>query len=532
LIANRFVPLGVLALNALWAFLIPTQTGKLLAAAGVMSAVLVMTSGRASRRINHPGCLAMFLLPGISLLHATRLAFWRLDGRGWLILAWLVYAIVLESESSAGSGKRASMHGMFDLPLGLFIFWTSVLWLTVVLDLGVGNIAMRANRTATGPCRVDWLSTMVSIWESNPASQHLFLAWRGVSAFADRIVYENHVHPYLLAMYGWIAAMRTFAGVPTYVASNSIAILITAFVTGALVVLLAQTGLVGRSRGATGCLALFVAIGFVMTTWRLWDDFYRFNTDNPYPLIAALFVVVYAFLLTPAMRGASVAVSMLLAALSPIHVPMLALAVACLFGRPGRTPREFIDNNQLILQICAWSTLVAVLVMAVPWTLVAWKGYQGQASTFLYRSGLDGDTSYFRNIALAVWSACPANCCGSPRPATNLLFPAFLPLGVFCWPISRSDESNRFGGLGRLTLFVATPYLVSLVFFAQSVSVHPYLYDHLLIVPAVIIGAALMTTDWVRSRLHGPGLLGFLLFGAALIMSNLIAIAQGLARLQ
>jgi hypothetical protein len=219
----------------------------------------------------------------------------------------------------------------------------------------------------------------------------------------------------------------------------------------------------------------------------------------------------------------------LFVALSPIHLPMLLLAVGCLFGEPGRSLKEVIARNRYVLRLAAWTTGVGVTVMAVPWTLTAWKGYHGLGSPFMLRSGLDGDTSCFHNIIQAVWSACPVNVCGTPRSFVTVLFPAFLPLAGFMMIAARTADADRFGGIGRALLFLATPYLVSLVFFPESIAVHPYLYDHLLIVPAVVVGAAAMTTDAVRLRLRGAALLGFLLFAAFLIMSNLTAIAQGLA---
>ena len=85
---------------------------------------------------------------------------------------------------------------------------------------------------------------------------------------------------------------------------------------------------------------------------------------------------------------------------------------------------------------------------------------------------------------------------------------------------------------GRTLMFLLTPYFLSVIFLPQSVSIHPYLYDHLLLVPIVVAGASMMFIQEVLDRLHGPLLLAFILFMAGVIMSNLIALAQVLAHMR
>jgi hypothetical protein len=81
--------------------------------------------------------------------------------------------------------------------------------------------------------------------------------------------------------------------------------------------------------------------------------------------------------------------------------------------------------------------------------------------------------------------------------------------------------------LARALLFLTSPYLFSVAVFPQSVSIHPYLYDQLLFLPAVLIGAVWALSPQVQRRVRGPSVLALLLLVAALLMANLIAIAQG-----
>ena len=529
--------------------LLSSRSGKLVALLGVVLSSLMVwvhwtvgstrTVSPTSPDQDHPAAgntsasfrVAIFGLPGIAWFFAPTVGFLHLDGRLWLIVAWLACAAVLEV---ADGGSRKSEHDRTSrevaLPVGLFAVWSCVFWMFVVWELGVGAYILNVDRTVARVCQGDPLTEMFSVWTTEPASEHLFLGWRTAASYASRTPYANHVHPYLLTMYAWVSGVRAASGAPWFVAANTTTVLYMGMVLASLFVLLARMRLLRHCRGLTGLLVIFTSVGFVVTTWRFWRDLLQFNTDNPYPLLAAVFVLVYAFLQSPARPAPCVAAAVAFAALSPIHLPMLVLAVVCLFGTPAASVREIVQRNRLVISIILWATVVSGAAVATPRLLIAWKGYSSTSSEFMFRSGLDGDTTYFSSIFQAAWSACPLNCCGSPRPASQVLLPAFLPLAVFAATAIVSGGARQLR-LGRMLMFQLTPYLMSVIFFPQSVSIHPYLYDHLLLLPVVVTGATMMFADGVRDRLRGPMLLAFILFMAGVLMSNLIALAQALAQM-
>jgi hypothetical protein len=55
------------------------------------------------------------------------------------------------------------------------------------------------------------------------------------------------------------------------------------------------------------------------------------------------------------------------------------------------------------------------------------------------------------------------------------------------------------------------------------------LYDHLLLAPVIVVGAATVLVPRIETRLRGGRLLLFLLISAGLLMANLISIAQAAA---
>ena len=529
---------GVLALNLAWALILPGRSAATLALAGAAIALLavllplISSRGREylrdvtgeSATLQAPALLLPFLLPAISLVIAPRLAFWSLDGRSWLVLAWLWTGIAMSLRSDAAlHGDRAPAVRPATL---LFLFGTCALWLTVVSDLGIGRVVLETDRTVARPCRSDALTTAFSIWESNPVREHLFLGWRSVESFQNGAPYANHVHPYLLTMYAWTRAVRTVTGAAPYVATNTVPslymlVLITAFTT-----LLARAGMLRRRTDVTRLLTLFVAYGLVLTAWRFWNDLYRFGSDNPYPLLAAVFVLVYAFLLAPVRPVAAALSAAAFSALSPIHTPMLLVAVLILFGQGEATPARFLQRNRGLIAISLAALGAGVVSFLTPVMLISLKGYVAVGSSYVFRSGLDGDTRYFSNAAQAIFAPCPPAVCCSGRTAGPLLWPAFLPvlLGAAVWRRRPAPVS-----LGHLLLFLTTPYVMSVVLFPQSVSIHPYLYDHLLIIPAVVVGSASILIPAIEDRLRGAALLVFLLLSGVVLMANLVGLAQALA---
>ena len=182
--------------------------------------------------------------------------------------------------------------------MAAFMVFAAAVWLTVAMDSGIASFMVNFDRRGPRGCQSDPLTEMAAVWESNRPSDHLYLAWRSQEAFDRRIVYANHVHPYLLTMYAWVNAARRLGGLTLWQASN----------TSLLLPVLRSW----RIRGAGSpkrsppehvdgrdLAIVFLGVGVLLTTWRLWIDLVRFNSDNPYPLLAAVFVLVYALLLPP-----------------------------------------------------------------------------------------------------------------------------------------------------------------------------------------------------------------------------------------
>jgi hypothetical protein len=470
------------------------------------------------REIGGPGEIAMaawFVLPLLSLVTQPTVAFWRLDGRALLIVAWLAgVGCSLVARRFAAPELTVPPHGRLPLLTQLLILWSTAFWLMLVWDVGVGRAVAHVSRE-------DPLTLSFALWETHPVRDHLFLAWTSRQAFDNGVAYTNHLHPILFFFYGCSKLVQLATGLPLFVGRN-----LTPFATAAVGVL-AFTSLVPRTATSVRTLSfhatLFIALGVFLTHWHTWVYPYAWGFDTVFPFIAYFAVIVWASAqprVSLRNRGRLLAALVLFAAFGWLYTPLVVAEVWILFGRARPRWRAFLLANRPLVRASVAALAMGIVVYGLPLLLVVWRGYTNTSSSLLFRSGLDGDVRYFQDAAQAMIHPF--------RPARtwwSIIFPAFIPItaaAAFAW----------FGGalrrrrLARQSVFLLAPYFFSLAFFPQSVSIHPNLYDMLLIVPVVLIGCTWALSRFFQRRLHGPFLLAMLLLSAVVIMANLTAIAQ------
>jgi hypothetical protein len=534
---------GVVILNLAALLLAPGRGGRVVGVIGtLLGAALLVTAvaGRSRRWLPDLGTLkplgatallAPFLLPLVSRWLVPQVAFLRLDTRVLLALAWLVLVLAMTSLSRLRPSAEPALRPRPTPPpllIGVFVLWACVFWSSAVWDLGISGPMLAADRARIGGCRGDPLTNIFRTWETQPVSEHLFLAWRAPDDFQAGRVSTNHAYPYLLSMYGFVKSVQAVTGLPLPVATHAAPFMYMLAYVLALVVLVTRSEAAAALDRPVGQLALFLGLGFLLTNWRFWNDLYRFNLDSPFHLVAPLLVVLWACRQLPIRPAALLAAAGAFAALNPFLTPTLILALACLDATGGALWPRTASRRHLLIRLCAVCLPVAALSYLLPGLVAAWKGYTTYASTLLFRSGLDGDVTYFSNVVQAFASPCPVNCCGG-RSLMDLLFPAFVPLLAFgLWALLRTVTMRA--RIANQLVFLSAPYLVTLVLTPQAVSIHPYLYDHLLLAPVVIVGAWYPLLPAAQRCLRRSTLLLYILGMAGLIMANLIALAQALAR--
>lgn len=527
--------LAILAAHLLYLFILPSRAGQAVAALGIVVTLVLIggptlsrgfagrlqeeIEGIAGARSLVP--LAFFALPLLSLIIRPTVAFGRLDGRSLIIIAWLACLWSMLSlrrpEGRQHVGALLPHARLSGLTL-LFILWSALFWLILIWDVGIGRAVMLVTRE-------ERLLTSFELWETRPASEHLFLAWLDRQSFEKHVAYTNHLHPILFFLYGCSKLAQLLTGLPPYVGRNVTPFAMTGFAVAAFTALVPRPS-PGLRQGTKFHATLFVALGFVLSEWHFW--YYPFwNFDTVFPVIASLPVLVWAsaFPRVSDRNAARVMASLgLFAAFGWVYTPVLILAVWSMFGKVRPTLAATLAVNRPLVRASILAAAVGVFTYALPLVLVKIKGYETVSSSFLFRSGLDGDTRYFQHAAQAVLHPFP-----QARTLWGVIFPAFVPLLVSVACAWRAGALRR-RRIGRQLIFLLAPYLFSLALFPQSVSIHPYLYDNLLLLPVVLIGSTWVLSRPVQGRLRGGLLLVALLLAAILIMANFIGIAQSVIK--
>jgi hypothetical protein len=363
------------------------------------------------------------------------------------------------------------------------------------------------------------------IWETHAATEHLFLIWYNPEQFARHQVYTNHLHPYLFSLYGLTKLGQLVTGFPMYVGRNLTPFAIITLGLTAVVAVVGRAVTAPRTGTTRYHATLFLALGVFLTNWQYWVALYTINFDNVFPIIAFLAVIVWACAQPRVSRdNAAIVVgsAILFAALGWIYTPLIVLAIIVYFGRDAM---RTVEAKRVLIGTVVAALVLGTSVYALPRLLAALKGYTLESSSFMFRSGLDGDAQYFQNVAQAVFEPLIATW----RTRWGVAA-ACLPLLLCVWWGPWRGRIGRRRLLGPL-VFVTSPYVFSAAIFPQSVSIHPYLYDHLFVQPILILGVAGTLSASFQRRLRGPYLLLALLLVAIVLMSNLVSIAQAVRKM-
>jgi hypothetical protein len=444
-------------------------------------------------------------------------AFARLDGRYAILALWLglICVALAEAGSTNPIGGRA---GRPQRPIpwltAAFVCVAGLLWLVAVCDAGMITAALKQDRN-------DRFTQFFGVWTRTPASRHWFLAFFNQAYLDGRSVYTNHLPPYLFSTYAAARALSVIEGVPLWGGVQLLPVVkMLVGIAGFAALTACWRGRVERVLPFYA--SLFVGVGLVVSEPHYWTSLSLYNVDNVFPLVVFLSLPVFATA-SPSFRIARKGGTLSLAIYSAyawIYTPLMLAALWCAFSRRAATVSGWMRRNRPLAVTSATSVAVFAIAYSWPRALVWWRGDTGTSSEFLFRSGLDGDTRYFHDIVQAVF----VPICCNERPGWTMIFPG-LTLLLVAAAASWQDPKDR-RTLGRLFLFVSAPYWFSLALAPQAVSIHPYMYDLFLFVPATIVGAAGMLLPSVQRRLRGFGALGFLLLAGMLLSAHFTSLAQ------
>jgi hypothetical protein len=352
--------------------------------------------------------------------------------------------------------------------------------LVVIITIGVVySLGFReaASQIANEPERLR--NFTFPIWEQHGFSQHGFLVFYSMENYANKIAYSNHALAYLFYMFALYKVEMYVQILPMRVTGAFLNILSLAGVTFFFLSRL----VVKRLTFGQGLLILLSVI-FMVSMPGFWISSARFNVDNTFPLIFALQALVAFLIWKNRERSRAVMTAIVFyAVFSPISAALLGAALLVWACRS-----EGLDRR-----ICrlAWVAIVAAVIFYLPSPLISKVlGFTSSNSGWLFRAGLDGDTTYFSNIVKSVLDP------QFPRPILTVAVPfLFLVAQLVYFRMMKQRQpagvvapagTSPLTGIGMFYYLLFSQYVMTSLLWPQAVAIHPYLYDYLLIAPVFV----------------------------------------------
>jgi hypothetical protein len=384
------------------------------------------------------------------------------------------------------------------LALALVYVCFFIVWIFLSSKLYNGPLGSFPNR----------LDVTLDLWLRRPISEHWFMFFLNRNDIEAGIPYSNipYFYSFFYVSYHSIISAITFGRWPyatTYL-MTMFALLVSSWYL--LRPVIAEFSL------ARCFLVLALASGMLVTSPYVTGYLLQFNHDNAFPFNAiAATVLAFAIWRDEGRLTPVVWVSLIYCSISGL---LGLVTLGCCF----------VARNKLNLTRVSWCFLFAVNIVGLllPMFVAQLFFDQTSASGLLFRTGLDGATDYFTSHWQAF--ANPIQHRSIERMLGLKLFVLGTLMAIGWWRFQLKFV-NETAALGVALLVYASHWIV----FPQSISIHPYLYDILFLVPIDIFTVIVMAGVVGRLRDVTGDIVAMLVLAAFVLLfhSNFLQLAQG-----
>jgi hypothetical protein len=448
-----------------------------------------------------------FSIPFVSHPFSISIAFWEFDCGSQIAVAWLLFSVAWLNYSRSNLQTTPAV-----LP---FVIWTTIIWMFMIWDIGVNELF--SSEKLVGNDR--FTNVFFPIWENYPISTHWGLGALSVEGFERGEVYSGITQTFLIITFIQMKIFSTFFEIP-----QSIAVRFIPFFYAVLMVISIWLYLRSQEIKLSGRpsvqITFFLCMGYLLTLPEIWVGPLCFNLDFP-PFCSIYFVLILLALYDNHEISAKfVSLLIFLSFWDPYTSFLFILCFGFFVFSPICSESKSSSSKKKTIWIFIIAALFTSVSLLYPKIMVSFLGYSDTASSLLFRSGLDGDTTYFKNVAQAALD---------PFAESSRLFGSFFStifLVLFSIGWSRFSGSILSHRITPKWIIVFFPYLFYLVFFPQSISIHPYLYDFLAIFPLTIFAFTGIFLDDIQSNIKGilAPIFYLVLFG--FVLHNLRNLAQ------
>ena len=309
------------------------------------------------------------------------------------------------------------------------------------------------------------------IWDHQPMTKHGFLVFYQAEDFGNKISYTGHTPFYLSGMYYLYKLELTCNKLPMRIVAPSIAMLLCLY---ALFYAIISRQIVSLNR-SQGTLLILSVLAF-LTTPVFWISLGKANVDNVFIFMLPLYIWIAFFVSNCKIPFLKLCIGLVgICFISPVNGFLLAIFLIIW----ELAEKEI---NTRLLQVAIATLVISFLLFLVPHVVAKLLGFTSLGSSWGLRSGLDGDITYFSNAFSAIFFPYYM------RPVSYIIWSLCLLLAQLLF-IYQSKQKISHDNLLNARVFdskkffsiIFSGYVLNVLFWPQAVSIHPYLYDILLL---------------------------------------------------
>jgi hypothetical protein len=345
------------------------------------------------------------------------------------------------------------------------------------------------------------------IWQQYSFLKHGFLMYLAPGDFQLGKAYSNHSTLYLLFM-NLLYKLQLMYPLLTMRMTGAF-LAMSASLAAIVFVIFSQ---IKNNMNYKKIILMLLGLIYFMTMPTFWISLGKFNVDNPFVFIFPLLVLMAYQLAFEAKKGLKFwLLVVVFCAVTPTSAVLLAIFLLIKSLSATGTRRDFILVGCVLI-------LMGSLFYLEPVVFSKILGFTSKNSSWLFRSGLDGDMQYYSNFINAVLS--PAFI----RPIYILLIPISLLSVQLLYSYNKKESTDLKAEIhhSEFLQIIFSVYVVSLLFWPQAISIHPYLYDHLIVAPIVVW----IILNFAYSPKYVTHFSFWVLLMSFLVMFNLTQIAQ------
>jgi hypothetical protein len=367
------------------------------------------------------------------------------------------------------------------------------------------------------------LSTTTQVWSSHGLSEHGLLAFYDVGDFDKRLAYVHASPPHLALFVLFTRIAMALSGKPVLEAQRYIPFLNWAVFVA--VFCWVARAIAPRTRRQHAMVLLF--LGAFLTQYDFWAV-KEGSPINSIPMTAALLLASFPLLLAGRERSrASTLLSLAVCVFFPINGLAMVLALWAVHHADRALPfwaRENLRDNLVVAAICG----AALVTLAYPPTIASLLHFDHGGTPLLHRMGLDGQRSLYQNYYQALIKPYGYHFARpwSPQNPEWRFFPQLALLTASLAFAGRRWRECLTALDARALFVIASPYLMSLILFPQSLSVHPYLYDLLLSFTILFAAFRVATSPVFEAEVRGFRFMLYLIVVATFLLYQITDVAQ------